>query len=75
MFFFVIDEKSLSRLKELLEQYKLEIPEPDFADDNVVERRTVQFRVDYSFIFHFRKLFLEFRGIFIDMREGYDGQI
>ena len=40
-----------SRLKELLEQYKLELPELDFADDNVVERRTVQFRVDDLYFF------------------------
>ena len=43
--FLVSDEKSFSRLKELLEQYKLEMPEPDFADDNVIERRTARFRV------------------------------
>ena len=35
----------LSRLKELLEQYKLEIPDPEFADDNVIERETRRIRV------------------------------
>ena len=42
----VVDDKSfLSRLKELLEQYKLEIPDPEFADDNVIERETRRIRV------------------------------
>ena len=44
--FFVIVEDSFSRLKELLEQYKLERPDPDFADDNVIERGTKKFRVE-----------------------------
>ena len=44
--FFAIVEKSFSRLKELLEQYKVERPEPDFADENVIERGTVKFRVE-----------------------------
>ena len=44
--FLVVDDRSfLSRLKELLDQYKLEMPDPEFADDNVVERETVKFRV------------------------------
>ena len=34
------------RMKELLEQYKLERPDPDFADDNVIERGTNKFRVE-----------------------------
>lgn len=46
MCFFAIVEKSFSRLKELLEQYKVERPEPDFADENVIERGTVKFRVE-----------------------------
>ena len=29
----------------MLEQYKVERPEPDFADDNVIERGKVKFRV------------------------------
>ena len=44
--FLVVDDRSfLSRLKELLDQYKLEMPDPEFADDNVIERETVKFRV------------------------------
>ena len=45
-FFFVIVEVSFSRLKELLEQYKLERPDPEFADDHVIERGTKKFRVE-----------------------------